>query len=68
MAHPETIVFKIAQAKERLEGLKRLPIKSDVDLNLIADLRVYIMDLFEELGEVTREQAIDRKFSGGEER
>jgi len=66
MAHPETIVFKIAKAKDRLDGLMRLPKKSDEDWNIIADLRAYIIDLFEELGEAKRDQKADKYFERGE--
>jgi hypothetical protein len=53
----ETIQKQIADARLRLSGLIALPRKSDVDLNLIADLREYIAGLNENLGELKREQA-----------
>lgn len=53
----ELIKKKIQDARERLDGLARLPVKSDVDWDTIADLKEYIASLYENLGELKREEA-----------
>lgn len=52
----EAVKKQLSDARERLDGLKRLPIKSDVDYQLIEDLREYVAALNENLGELKREQ------------
>ncbi len=57
MSTVETVQAQIRDAKARLDGLRRLPRKSEIDHQLIQDLREYIADLYENLGELKREQA-----------
>lgn len=57
MATVDQVQKQIQDAKSRLDGLRRLPVKSDIDHQLMDDLREYIADLFENLGELKREQA-----------
>lgn len=53
----ESVQLLIRQAQERLDSMRRLPRKSDIDHQLMDELREYIADLFENLGELKREQA-----------
>lgn len=63
----EIVRKKIADAKARLDSLCRLPIKSDVDWAAIDDLKEYLSSLYENLGELKREEAMNRKYYGGGE-
>lgn len=57
MESVESIQAKIQDAQSRLNGLLRLPRKSGIDHQMIDELREYIGGLFENLGELKREQA-----------
>lgn len=52
-----SVAQEIRNAQGRLGDLLRLPRKSEVDHQLIADLREYIAGLYENLGELKREEA-----------
>lgn len=58
----ENVRKEIGNAKSRLDGLMRIPRKSDVDYQLIDDLREYIASLFENLGELRHEQIARREY------
>lgn len=52
----ESLQRKINAAKSRLHGLINLPIKSEIDRQLILDLREYVQALYEQRGELVRER------------